>query len=124
MSGDDPLVTAAGWDQFYRENPDAVMSDLYDEMRIRTMRMIPKSEDGHEAEELTEGQTKEEQQKIILEEIILGNIEFQLRKTTDNQPPMEAKDTKKYKKWPKKKTEAYQAKFKEVQAEMMRTRVI
>lgn len=31
MSGDDPLVTAAPWDQFYRENPDAVMSDLSDE---------------------------------------------------------------------------------------------
>lgn len=47
------------------------------------MRMIPKSEDGHEAEERTESQTKEEQQKTTLEEIILRNIEFKLRKTTE-----------------------------------------
>lgn len=120
VSGDDPLVTPAAWNQFYRENPDAVMSDISDEDEDSGDE--DDSEDLQEAGGLGESQPKEEHQKIILAEIILGNIELKLRKTTDDQPHMNVRDTKTYKKWPKNKTEACEAKFKEIKADMMRTR--
>ena len=50
--------------------------------------------------------------RVILEELILPNIEYKLQKTTDEQPPMNSRETKKFKKCPKQETEAYQEKFR------------
>lgn len=78
------------------------MSDLFAEDEDSDGEDV--SEGGHEGDELIGSQSKEEQQRTVLEEIRLGSIEFKSRKTTDDQPPMNSKDTK-YKKWPRNRTE-------------------
>ena len=74
-----------------------------------------------DVDELMDGQPKKEDGRIMLEGPVLGNIKYKLQKKTDEQPPMNSQETRKFKKWPKEETGAYQEKSKKLQVEMMRT---